>query len=60
MFLIGKWIGRPESGFGADYPAAFWVNNNDTEVVPDDPDRYTVTFDPDGINHVQIHGSSPP
>ena len=22
--------------------------NNDTEVVPDNPDRYTVTFDPDG------------
>jgi len=27
--------------------------NNDTEVVPDDPDRYTVTFDPDGKIHLR-------
>ena len=27
--------------------------NNDTEVVPDDPDRYTVTFGPDGKIHLR-------
>lgn len=25
MLLTGKWIGRPKTGFGDEYPATFWV-----------------------------------
>jgi hypothetical protein len=34
MYLDGKWVGSPETGFGADYPAAFRARRL-LKTVPD-------------------------
>jgi hypothetical protein len=70
MYLEGKWVGRPETGFGADYPAAFRVTlliravSDGKCIKPDAMDGLSanqpleVTFSLDGLDENGLAGDT--